>query len=107
MQHNISDKITFQISAPIYWGFQAKIEKIDIYNIPTNFERIAYICNIMKILMSSFFSHHNLLELSEGIDKLNLFIHDIPDILNTNEIVYVCAHGPNIDENHKNIEAKI
>jgi len=81
-----NNHITFQISANIYWGFQVKIKKT-IVTEKSNDELIKYIKDDMK----NFFKNNNLLELSEGIDKLKLHFHqDISEI--NGGIIYVCDH---------------
>jgi hypothetical protein len=73
-----------QISAKIYWGFQVDISKEDI-----SFLTIDEIILHVKNQMKSFFKTHNLLELQEGVDNLNLHIHNfnIKD-----PVIYLCDH---------------
>jgi len=83
----MSELITLQISAKIYWGFNIKIER-NLLNEMTHKQVIDY----MKIQMKDFFQYHNLLELKEGIDELNLHIHGNFDFNNVN-ILYLCDHS--------------
>jgi len=73
-----------QISAKTYWGFRVDISKEDI-----SFLTIDEIILHVKNQMKSFFKLHNLLELKEGVDNLNLHIHnyDIQD-----PVIYLCDH---------------
>jgi hypothetical protein len=73
-----------QISAKIYWGFQVNISK-DLLSSMLIDDIIIYVKNEMKI----FFKTHNLLELQEGVDNLNLHIHNfnIKD-----PVIYLCDH---------------
>jgi hypothetical protein len=80
-----SDNYTkVQISAPTYWGFN-----IDFPNnkIITMSEKD--IIEETKVLMKKFFKIHNLEELKEGVDKLNLHIHQTIII---GETIYLCDH---------------
>ena len=43
----------------------------------------------MKVFMKTFFKIHNLEELKEGVDKLNLHIHQKITI---GETIYLCNH---------------
>ena len=73
-----------QISAKIYWGFCVEISKDLLITMEIN-EIVIYLKKQMKI----FFKLHNLLELEEGINKLNLHIHNynIED-----PVIYLCDH---------------
>lgn len=73
-----------QISAKIYWGFQVNISK-DLLRTMKVDDIIIHVKNKMK----SFFKTHNLLELQEGVDNLNLHIHNfnIKD-----PVIYLCDH---------------
>ena len=73
-----------QISAKIYWGFQVNISK-DLLSSMRIDEIISYVKNQMK----NFFKTHNLLELQEGIDNLNLHIHNFN---NEDQVIYLCDH---------------
>ena len=79
------DFITIQISAKIYAGFQYKIPKEIINNMTAE-----EIIKEVKVYMKNFFTNpHDLYLLREGIDKLELHIHDnIP----YNTIIYLCDH---------------
>ena len=80
----IIDFITFQISSDIFGGYQYKIPKMNI-KMMTNDEIIAEV----KISMRNFFESHNLLQLKDRIDKLQLHIHSDNSEEN---IVYICNH---------------
>jgi hypothetical protein len=81
--------ITFQVSAELYCGFQYKIP-FDIVKKMSNEEIIKEI----KIHMKNFFSKpHDLYILKNGIDKLNLHIHD--KIEEGSNIIYLCDHCHN------------
>ena len=73
-----------QISAKIYWGFQVNISKDLLRSMKVD-DIIIHVKNKMK----NFFKTHNLLELQEGVDNLNLHIHnfDIKD-----PVIYLCDH---------------
>ena len=73
-----------QISAPIYWGFNIDFPNEKIITMSeTN------IIEEMKNFMKAFFKIHNLEELKEGVDKLNLHIHQRIII---GETIYLCDH---------------
>ena len=80
----MEDYTKVQISAPNYWGFN-----IDFPNnkIITMSEKD--IIEEMKVFMKTFFKIHNLEELKEGVDKLNLHIHQTITI---GETIYLCNH---------------
>jgi len=73
-----------QISSKIYWGFKIEVTRDFLIDTEIN-DIISY----MKKQMKKFFKTHNLLELAEGIDELNLHVHnfDIED-----PIIYLCSH---------------
>ena len=48
------------------------------------------IINEIKSIMKTFFLLHGMEELKEGVDKLNLHIHDRPTSLG--QTIYVCDH---------------
>lgn len=85
-EHNY---MTIKISAKPYNGFQHKI-KTEIFKKMSSTEIIEETKNVMK----SFFKQHNLIELEQGVDKLNLHGHD--DIPYNRPIIYLC------DSNHGN-----
>jgi hypothetical protein len=74
-----------QISAKIYWGFN-----IEILNEKLNIMDDKDIVNEIKSIMKTFFLLHGMEELKEGVDKLNLHIHDRPTSLG--QTIYVCDH---------------
>jgi len=80
----MNNNITIQISAKTYWGFKHFIDKNKI-----NFMTHDEIIEETKDKMKKFFKDNNLLELKEGIDKLNLHIHDNINDSNNN-IIYLC-----------------
>ena len=83
----IIENVTIQISSKIYWGFKHYIDKKRI-----NFMIYEDIIIETKQKMKQFFEENNLLELKEGIDKLNLHIHDLVGQLSDNNIIYLCDH---------------
>jgi hypothetical protein len=83
----MNENITIQVSAKIYWGFKHYIDKKRI-----NFMTYEDIVRETKEKMKQFFEENNLLELKEGIDKLNLYIHDLTGELSDNDIIYLCDH---------------
>jgi hypothetical protein len=80
--------ITIQVSAKTYWGFKYKVPMIYALNVTS--ETLA---KETQIYMKNFFDLHNLQELKEGVDKLNLHIHS--SISETDTIVYACDHTHN------------
>jgi hypothetical protein len=74
-----------QISAKIYWGFN-----IEILNDKVNIMSDKDIINEIKSIMKTFFLLYGMEELKEGVDKLNLHIHDRPTLLG--QTIYVCDH---------------
>lgn len=99
LQTKRNTDITFQISAKTYWGYKINISRTELEIIPTHFERVQYVINMLKTSMESFFLFHNLQELYEGVKKLHLCMHDVTDILNYDfglnkePIIYVCDHS--------------
>ena len=83
----MKDHITIQISAKTYWGFKNYIDKKLI-----DYMTYEDIVNETKQKMKQFFEENNLLELKEGIDKLNLHIHNLQGELSGNDIIYLCDH---------------
>jgi len=72
-----------QISAKTYWGFSIDIPDRRLINMNET-EIIEEIKSLMKI----FFSLYNLQDLKEGVDFLNLHIHQ--DIV-PGRTIYVCS----------------
>jgi hypothetical protein len=66
-----------------------------MYAINTSSE---YLVQHLKTHMKNFFSSHNLQELKEGIDKLDLHIHH--NIQQSDKVVYACYH-PLVDQAEK------
>jgi hypothetical protein len=85
---NSDENIILQISGPIYSGFQYKIPKSYIMYMTSD-----EIIKEIKIYMKNFFKSYNLYILEEGIDKLNLHIHE--DISIDKDIIYICVHCNN------------
>jgi len=81
----MSDLVTIQISSKIYWGFNIKIKRKLLKKMTCE-----EIINYTKIQMKDFFNIHNLLELKEGVDVLNLHIHEDLNDLN---VIYLCDHN--------------
>ncbi len=82
---NSDENIIFQISAPIYSGFQYIIPKSNV-----QFMTSDEIIKEIKIYMRNLFQSYNLYVLKDGIDNLNLHIHE--DISIDKNIIYVCDH---------------
>jgi hypothetical protein len=75
-----------QISAKIYWGFN-----IEILNDKVNIMSDQDIINDIKSSMKTFFLLYGMEELKEGVDKLNLHIHNRPT--SPGQTIYVCDHN--------------
>ena len=89
--------ITITISDPIYQGFTYKIPLEYALNIKSN-----VIVNEMKKYMKNFFGYNNLVCLQEGIDKLNLHLHQ--DITHTDTVVYMCTRCSELEDQNKGIK---
>jgi hypothetical protein len=76
--------ITIQVSAPKYWGFRYKVPLE--YALSVTKETLVL---ELKLYMKNFFNTHNLQELKDGVDELNLHFHQ--DILPYQTIIYVCV----------------
>ena len=81
----MSNYTKIQISAKTYWGFN-----IEILNNTLNTMSDQDIVNEIKSSMKTFFLFYGMEELKEGVDKLNLHIHNRPTSLG--ETIYVCDH---------------
>jgi hypothetical protein len=81
----MEDSTKIQVSAKTYWGFNIQIPNNKLY-LMTNNEIVQQI----KKEMISFFKKHNLEELKEGVNNLNLHIHDP---ISFGDTIYVCDHG--------------
>lgn len=77
--------INITVSDPIYWGFKYIIPLDYAMNVTKDI-----LVDEMKIYMKNFFGSHGLVYLQEGVDKLNLHLHD--DIKYTDTVVYMCTH---------------
>jgi hypothetical protein len=80
----------FQVSDPVYWGFQVVVDDLLIFPHDGPEKEIV---TMVKSTMKEFFSSHNLLMLADGVDALELGIHEYGET-----ITYVCsgckdAHG--------------
>jgi hypothetical protein len=73
-----------QISAPTYWGFNIDFPNNKIIRMSEK-----DIIEEMKVFMKTFFKIHNLEELKQGVDNLNLHIHGKITI---GETIYLCDH---------------
>ena len=80
------DYITFQVSAKTYAGFKYPIPKI-IANNMTSDDIVRELKNYMK----NFFESHNLYLLKDGINNLNLHMHDTAPF--KQDVIYVCDHS--------------
>lgn len=78
-------KTTFQISTPIYWGFRLEFD-----NSYLDFLTSQHIIKEITSHMKAVFHSLNLEELKEGVDKLNLYIHE-PIV--RNQVNFVCDHN--------------
>ena len=86
--------IIIQVSAPIFLGFQYKIPIEYALSVTSD-----TISKEIKQYMKNFFHLHNLEELVEKIDKLNLCLHS--DIQPNDTLVYIC-HCIDTHENTNN-----
>lgn len=80
----MSDYTKVQISAKTYMGFNVELPN----NILVRMSKEDIITE-MKQFMKTFFTIHNLEDLKNGIDELNLHIHG--DIV-IGHTIYVCNH---------------
>ena len=78
--------VTIQVSAPVFWGFRYRVP-LD-YALSVTTECLAA---EVKIYMKNFFELHNLQELKDRVDRLNLCIHQ--EIKSSDNIVYICDHS--------------
>ena len=86
---NEDDFITIKISTKLYAGFTYKIPKETFKQM-----NIDQVITEVKIHMKNFFTTpHDLFLLREGVDKLELHVHD--DIPYNRPIIYLCdnEHG--------------
>jgi len=83
----MEDSTKIQVSAKTYWGFNIEIPNNKLY-LMTNIEIVEEI----KKKMITFFKNHNLEELKEGVNNLNLHIHGP---ISLGQTIYVCDHGEN------------
>ena len=81
----MSNYTKIQISAKIYWGFN-----IEILNNTLKTMSDQDIVNEIKSSMKTFFLFYGMEELKEGVNKLNLHIHNRP--ISLGETIYVCDH---------------
>jgi len=80
----MEDYTKIQVSAKTYWGFSIYIpnKKLSLMNENEIVEEI-------KNKMITFFKNHNLEELKEGVNNLNLHIHEP---ISFGQTIYVCDH---------------
>jgi hypothetical protein len=81
----MEDSTKIQVSAKTYWGFNIEIPNNKLY-LMSNIEIVEEI----KKKMITFFKNHNLEELKEGVNNLNLHIHEP---ISLGQTIYVCDHG--------------
>jgi hypothetical protein len=80
--------VKIQVSAPVYWGYSFEIEASRLQHMTRD-----DIINELKQHMHAFFRENNLLELAEGVPRLDLHIHgDIRQVAGNGNTIYVCAH---------------
>ena len=84
--------ISIKISDPIYWGFTYTIPLEYALSVEKN-----VIVEEMKKYMKNFFGSHNLINLQQGVDKLNLHLHQ--DITDINTEIYICTHCNTLSDN--------
>ena len=78
--------ITMHVSAKLYSGFQYKIPKVIINQMSSD-----EIIQEVKVYMKNFFTTpQDLFLLRDGVDTLELHIHD--DIPFNKPIIYLCDH---------------
>lgn len=82
------DFVTFQISDKIYWGFRHYILRERLLDMSDQVRKT--VIKEIKAHMKIFFADNNLLQLSDGVDKLNLCFHE--NILPQTRIIYICTH---------------
>lgn len=83
----MSHLVNIQVSAKTYWGFRTQIKTELFQNLPSH-----RIIEIVKTEMKSFFRLHNLKELEEGVNKLDLYLHRNETEIGPDNIVYACDH---------------
>ena len=94
--------LKFQISDPIWWGYNMNIDLDDYYNLD---DIIEFVLNSLNGTLRSL----NLLLQAEFLERVKKEFHihsySFEDILtfDNNEIVYICRHPTNI----KNEEMKL
>jgi hypothetical protein len=87
--------LTITISDPIYQGFTYKIPLDYALNVDKS-----TIVNEMKKYMKNFFGSHGLNRLQEGVDRLDLHLHQ--DINSINTEIYMCTHCAKLENQRKN-----
>ena len=79
---------TIQISDELFWGFNTQVD-IETFD---NFDELA---TFIKVCLISFLRNHNLLNLIDKANLLNLHNHNFQDfneLYTTNdEIIYLCG----------------
>lgn len=76
-----------EVSAPHYAGFNYQISDDDIRSMTEE-----DIVSQTKVIMKSFFDHHNLHSLRDGIEKLHFHIHQN---IEPGDTIWVCSHTNN------------
>lgn len=90
-------KLKFQISDPIWWGYNINIDLDNYYNLDNIIE---YVLDSLNGTLRSL----NLLPQAEFLEKVKKDFHihsySFEDILTfkENEIVYICRHSTNPDD---------
>lgn len=88
-----NDSVLFQISHDIYWGFQFRIPSMEFDNL-TEGEIIERVITTAKAKMTEFFNTHNLLQLRDKVNSLELGMHynNLRQVINSGNTVFVCGH---------------
>lgn len=93
----MSSQKQFQISCPVFWGFN---RFIDISNLNTVQECVNKFLDVHK----EFLFEQNYIDLMNFFDahRHEYHIHNLTldHIKNTNDIIYVCRHPPTNNQNH-------
>ena len=78
--------VIIQVSTPLFWGFRYRVP-LD-YALSVTNDSLAV---EVKTYMKNFFELHNLQELKDKVDRLNLCLHQ--QIKYSDTIVYICDHS--------------
>lgn len=79
--------IRVQVSAPVYWGYSMDFEVEHLNQLTPE-----QVIQEVKRCMASFFRQNNLLELAEGVQRLELHVHQSIRGLAPGSTIYVCSH---------------